>query len=317
MYRLRICKFKQINVLAMQLPIKGIIPPVITPLNNYNELDVQGLHNLIEHLISGRVHGLFLLGTNGEAPSLSYKLRKDFIKLTCDLVNHRVPVLVGISDTSFAGSLDIAEYSKACGADAVVVAPPYYYPVAEEELINYFESLTTRLYLPFLLYNMPSHTKVNLSLETVKIVKEMGAIGIKDSSGDMFFLYSLIEEFRNSPNFSIFTGTELFLPETIRYGGHGAVAGGANIFPELFVNLYEASLSDDYETIARLRKKVIMLYDTIYKVGKFTSRITKGIKCSLSEMGICSDYMAPPFCSFNSTERKMIEECLKELNKVN
>ncbi|MEA1981242.1 MAG: dihydrodipicolinate synthase family protein [candidate division Zixibacteria bacterium] len=301
----------------MQFPLKGIIPPVITPLNNYYELDVEGLHNLVEHLISGKVHGLFLLGTNGEAPSLSYKLRKDFIKLTCDLVNHRVPVLVGISDTSFAGSLDISEYSKACGADAVVVAPPYYFPVAEEELINYFEALTTRLDLPFLLYNMPSHTKVSLSIETVKRVKEMGAIGIKDSSGDMFFLYSLIEEFIDSPDFSIFTGTELFLPETIRYGGHGAVAGGANIFPELFVKLYEASINNDSETIARLRKKVIMLYDTIYKVGRFTSRITKGIKCSLSVMGVCSDYMAPPFCNFNSTERKEIEEHLKDISKVN
>ncbi|MCK5820539.1 MAG: dihydrodipicolinate synthase family protein [Bacteroidales bacterium] len=301
----------------MQLPLKGIIPPVITPLNSYNELDIEGLQNLIEHLISGKVHGLFLLGTNGEAPSLSYQLRKDLIKITCDIVDHRVPVLVGISDTSFAGSLDISEYSKECGADAVVVAPPYYYPVAEEELLKYFESLTARLDLPFLLYNMPSHTKVSLSLEIVKRVKEMGAIGIKDSSGDMFFLYSLIEEFIDSPDFSIFSGTELFLPETIRYGGHGAVAGGANIFPELFVKLYEASVSNDLETIAQLRKKVIMLYDTIYKVGKFTSGITKGIKCSLSVMGVCNDYMAPPFCNFNTVERKMIEDHLIEIRKAN
>ena len=160
----------------MQLPLRGIIPPLITPLNNYDELDVQGIQNLIEHLISGGVHGLFILGTNGEAPSLSYKLRKDFIKRTCELVNRRVPVLVGISDTSFAGSLEISDYSKAFGADAVVVAPPYYFPVAQKELLNYFEALTDRLELPFLLYNMPSHTKVNLTIETVKKVKEMGAL---------------------------------------------------------------------------------------------------------------------------------------------
>ena len=300
----------------MQLPLKGIIPPVITPLLDYNKFDVPGLENLIEHLISGGVHGLFILGTNGEAPSLSYILRKEFIKRTCELVNHRVPVLVGISDTSFAGSLDISEYSKSVGADAVVVAPPYYFPMGQKELVDYFEDLAARLDLPFLLYNMPSHTKVHLSVETVKRVKELGALGIKDSSGDMFYLYSLIEEFKDSPDFSIFTGTELFLPETIMNGGHGAVAGGANMFPGLFVKLYEASVNKDLETIAQLRKKVIMLYNTVYTVGKYTSRFTKGTKCGLSVMGICNDYMAPPFHKFDSVKRKQIEKHIEELTQI-
>ena len=301
----------------MNLQLKGIIPPVITPLLDYEKFDIHGLENLIEHLISGGVHGVFILGTNGEAPSLSYKLRKEFIKRTCELVNHRVPVLVGISDTSFAGSLDISDYSMKQGADAVVVAPPYYFPVSQEELVDYFEDLSARLNLPFLLYNMPSHTKVHLGVDTVKMVKEMGAQGIKDSSGDMFYMYSLIDEFKDSPDFSIFTGTELFLPETIMYGGHGAVAGGANMFPDLFVRLYEASLSNDLEMIAQLRNKVAMLYNTIYSVGKYSSRITKGTKCGLSAMGICNDYMAPPFHKFNAAERKQIEKHIEEITKMN
>ena len=89
----------------MHLPLKGIIPPLVTPLNSYDEIDIPGLQRLIEHQISGGVHALFILGTNGEAPSLSYKLRKEFIKRTCDLVNKRIPVLVGITDTSKTGIL--------------------------------------------------------------------------------------------------------------------------------------------------------------------------------------------------------------------
>ena len=300
----------------MNLPIKGIIPPVITPLLDYDKLDVPGLENLIAHLISGGVHGLFILGTNGEAPSLSYGLRKEFIKRTCELVDHQIPVLVGISDTSFSGSLDISEYSNKVGADAVVIAPPYYYPVAQEELVDYFEDLSARLALPFLLYNMPSHTKVHLTVETVKKVKELGAVGIKDSSGDIFYLYSLIDEFKDSPGFSIFTGTELFLPETIMNGGHGAVAGGANLFPGLFVSLYEASVNKDLETIAHLRKKVVKLYNTVYSVGKYTSRITMGIKCGLSVMGVCNDYIAPPFRKFNPADRLQIEKHIEEITRM-
>jgi 4-hydroxy-tetrahydrodipicolinate synthase len=297
----------------MHLPLKGIIPPVITPLLDYEEFDVHGLEKLIEHLISGGVHGVFILGTNGEAPSLSYKLRKEFIKRTCELVDYRVPVMVGISDTSFAGSLEITDFSMKQGADAVVVAPPYYYPVSQCELVDYFEDLAGRLSLPFILYNMPSHTKVHLDISTVRKVKEMGALGIKDSSGDMFYMYSIIEEFKDSPDFSIFTGTELFLPETIISGGHGAVAGGANMFPDLFVSLYEASLRNDLEKIAQLRQKVALLYRTIYNVGKYASRITKGTKCGLSVMGICNDYMAPPFHKFDSVERKHTEEYIDEI----
>ncbi len=298
----------------MKLPLKGIIPPMITPMTSYEKLDDHGISNLIEHLISGGVHGLFILGTNGEAPSLNYDMRKELIRKTCAQVNGRVPVLVGITDTSIAGSIELSEYSASVGADAVVVAPPYYFPVSQAEMADYFEALVPKLVLPFVIYNMPSHTKVHLSLETVNLAREMGSLGIKDSSGDIFYLYTLLDKFKDSPDFSIITGTELFIPETIMNGGHGAVAGGANIFPKLFVQLYDASIKKDLEAIAGLRSKVMSLYNSIYNVGKYTSRITKGTKCALSVMGICDDYMAPPLHRFNTAERIQIEQILNEFN---
>jgi 4-hydroxy-tetrahydrodipicolinate synthase len=129
-------------------------------------------------------------------------------------------------------------------------------------------------------------------------------------------MYSLIKEFKDSPGFSIFTGTELFLPETIMNGGHGAVAGGANMFPQLFVSLYEASKGRDLEMIGKLRKKVLQLYSTIYNVGKHPSRITKGTKCGLSVLGICNDYMAPPFRRFNDPELEQIQRYIKEISNM-
>ncbi len=297
----------------MKLPLRGIIPPVITPLLDNNTIDVQGLENLVEHLVSGGVHGLFILGTTGEAPSLSYGLRKEFIKRTCNLVNHRIPVMVGITDTSFEGSLEIADYSKDVGADAVVVAPPFYIPISQSEMIIYLENLVPRLSLPLLLYNMPSYTKLHMAIKTVKAAKDLGAIGIKDSSGDMLYLYSLIEEFKGTPEFSIISGTELFMPETIMQGGHGAIAGGANMFPRLFVDLYEASLVRDFEKISALRAIVMNLYNTIYSVGKTSSKYTKGIKCALSVLGLCSDYVALPLRKFDGEDKQKIENYIADL----
>jgi len=299
----------------MKLPLKGIIPPMITPLTDEGFLDVKGLENLVEHLISGGVHGIFLLGTNGEGPSLTYSLRKELIKTACRMIDGRVPVLVGITDTSFQDSIDIAYYSKEYGADAVVVAPPFYFPISQDEMIQYLDDLIPQLPLPVMLYNMPSCTKLHLSVETVKKAKDLGAIGVKDSSGDIFYLYSLIEEFKDSPEFSIIAGTELYLPETINYGGHGAVAGGANFFPKLFVDLYNASVARDQEVIAVLRDQVLKLYNTIYNIGGDSSRITKGTKSALFAMGICNDYMAHPLRKFNKKDQAKIKEYVKEFNE--
>lgn len=296
----------------MKLPLKGIIPPLVTPLLKNKELDSSGLKNLIEHVLEGGVHGIFLLGTNGEGPSLGYALRKQLITEACEIVNHRVPVLVSITDTSLEATLEIAEHSKKSGADALVVAPPYYFPISQQEMVDYLRDLAPMLPLPFLLYNIPSCTKLHLSVETVKKAKDFGAIGIKESSGDMALLYALMEEFKDSPEFSIIAGAELFLSDTIMNGGHGAVAGGANFFPRLFVELYEASLSNDLDKIEELRQQVLKIHNTIYDVGDSATKSIKAIKSALSIMGICSDYMLQPLHKFDVEQQNGIKQYLDQ-----
>jgi 4-hydroxy-tetrahydrodipicolinate synthase len=113
----------------MTLPkYHGIIPSIVTPLRERDTLDVADLERLIEHILAGGVHGLFILGTTGEGPSLSYRLRKELIERTCRLVKGRVPVLVGITNTAFQESLNVARWAADASADALVVAPPYYLP---------------------------------------------------------------------------------------------------------------------------------------------------------------------------------------------
>src|ERR1041385_1877343 len=104
----------------MKLPLTGIVPPMLTPLRARDELDIVGLERLIEHTLSGGVSGLFILGTTGEGPSLSYRLRRELIERTCRQVKRRVPVLVGITDTAFIESVSLARHCAETGADAVV-----------------------------------------------------------------------------------------------------------------------------------------------------------------------------------------------------
>jgi len=301
------------NYCDMLLPLKGIIPPMITPLKSNDELDRNGVEKLIEHILGGGVHGLFLLGTNGEGPSLSYRLRKEFLKLSCEIIRGRVPVLVGVTDSSFSGAMEMANYSKSVGVDSIVVAPPFYFPATESEMINYVEKLAAASPLPFVLYNMPMHTKINLTIQTIQRAKELGCIGVKDSSGDMANLYMMIDAFKEDQNFAVFAGTELYLPDAVMGGAHGAVAGGANVFPELFVDLYNAALVRDHEKITRLRDQIIWLCNTMYVVSPSAARITISFKTALSLLGICSDEMALPLRKLEGADREKIAVYLEEM----
>ena len=287
---------------------------MVTPLKDWDTLDNQGIEKLINHILNGGVHGLFVLGTTGEAPSLSHQLRKEVIKRTLDQVGTKVPVLVGITDTSFIETINIAEFAAEAGASAVVLAPPYYFPAGQFELIEYIEHLEQRLPLPLFLYNMPSHTKMIFEPETVKKASELpGVIGLKDSSGNMVYFHQLQQLFRDQDDFKLFVGPEELLGETLVLGGHGGVCGGANLIPELYVSMYETSIGGDLKKMGELHERIMQVSSSIYSVGKYKSSYLKGLKSALSNMDLCNDFMAEPFHKFRETERGIIRQHLIEL----
>lgn len=299
----------------LKAPLTGIIPPLVTPLLDNDTLDIESLERLIEHTISGGVHGIFILGTTGEFASFSYKLRRELAERTCKLVKGRVPVLVGITDSAFTESLNLAKIAANCGADAVVLAPPYYFAAGQPELLEYLQRIMEQMPLPLFLYNMPSHTKVMFAPETVKAAAEIpGIIGMKDSSSDLAYFKRVQYALKDRDDFTFMVGPEEFMAEFVLTGGHGGVNGGANMFPNLYVDLYQAARNRDFDKINTLQQKVMQISTTIYNVGNFGSSYLKGLKCALSIMGLCSDFMAEPFHRFNEPERKKIEEALNALD---
>jgi len=299
----------------MNKPLKGIIPPLVTPLLDNDTIDNEGLERLLEHIIKGGVHGIFILGTTGEFASLSYKLRRELINQTCKIVDRCLPVMVGISDSSFTESLNLARVAAECGADAVVLTPPYYYAPGQPELLEYLKRIMKQMPLPLYIYNMPVHTKVIFEPATVRDASTIpGIIGMKDSSSNLAYFKQVQYVLRDRPDFTFLVGPEEFMSEFVLTGGHGGVNGGANMFPKLYVQLYNASVARDFDTIGKLQQKVMQISTTIYKVGHHGSSYLKGLKCSLSVMGICDDFMAEPFHRFKEPEREKIIQYLDELN---
>jgi 4-hydroxy-tetrahydrodipicolinate synthase len=305
------------NTDTLPAPLRGIVPPIVTPLKDVDEIDRPGLERLIAHVLGGGVHGLFVLGTTGEAPSLSHRLRQAMIQQTCDQVQGRVPVLVGITDTSFAESIAMAHFAAKSGAQAVVLAPPYYFPAGQQELLEYLRHLVDKLPLPLFLYNMPSTTKLSFEPATVLAAAEIpGVVGLKDSSGNMTYFHQLQSVLQNRDTFTLLVGAEQLLAETILLGGHGGVNGGANLYPQLYVQLYDAAVQGDLPRVKVLHEKVMHVSTTLYGVGHYSSSYLKGLKCALSIKGICSDFMAEPFHRFRAPERKRISDILSELDEL-
>ena len=302
------------NKASLSAPLTGIVPPVVTPLQDRDTLDAGGLDRVLEHLLAGGVAGLFLLGTTGEGPSLSYRLRREVIERACRHVRGRVPLLVGITDTAFVESLNIAQHAAESGADALVLAPPYYLPEGQPELREYLEHLLPELPLPLLLYNMPPLTKVSYELETVRwAIDQPRIVGMKDSSGSMIYFNRVREAAAVRPDWTLLVGPEELLAESVLLGGHGGVCGGANILPRLYVELQAAARRNELERVRQLHSLVMRVSEAIYHVGRHPSSVIKGIKCALACRGLCGDFMAEPFHRFREPERQRIRASLEDL----
>jgi 2-dehydro-3-deoxy-D-pentonate aldolase len=289
--------------------IQGIVPPLVTPLQSADSLDVAGLERLIQRLLDAKVHGLFVLGTTGEGPSLSTKIQRELVERSCKLAGS-TPVYVGITDTSLVESVALAVCAADLGARAVVAAPPFYFPAGQTELHHWFTLLADQVPIPLLLYNMPSCVKLDIEHETLSsLLQHRNIVGLKDSSGDMNYLRRAIEIGRQRTDWPVLVGPEALLIEAMSAGAVGGVTGGANLCPKLFTQLFNAIQSGQRSAIDELQAIVVEL-GQLYNFGKYGSSYLKGLKCSLELSSICSGTLAAPFDSYKEAERNKVRQWL-------
>ena len=309
--------------------LHGIIVPLVTPLLQRYQLDEAGLEKLIDHVLTGEVSGLFILGTTGEGTSLSYKIRRQLIEKSCQINSARCPVLVGITDTSITESLGLAEQAADAGADAVVAAPPYYLDINQTELLHYYEKLAAELSLPLFLYNQPGNCKVAFEPKTVFELAQLdNIIGMKDSSKNtakfqqaMHLLEKPVnlkkqDNFEKPGNFSFFMGPDSLMAQAVLSGAAGGVNAGANIHPKLYVELYQAAAAAQLETVHHLQSKVLRILSGIYAVSGDRLGTIKGLNCALNLMGIGTGFTIEPVSPLNAQQKNTIKTTLGELELI-
>ncbi len=295
--------------------LTGLIPPMVTPLDAKRRLDKKGTKNMVAHLLKGGVDGIFLLGTTGEGPHLSYAIREELVKTVCSLVKGRVPVLVGITETDMDDAVAFAAKCKAHGAAAVVAAPPYYFKLTQAECVAWFTEMADRLPLPLVVYDMPAHTDTVIEPAAIaKLAAHPNIIAMKDSSS----IIALFNKFRIAlepfaDKFSLFMGPDEAMGEAVLLGADGGVCTGANLWPAQFKAMYQAAKAGDVEKVRRLQRFTTMSSYLLYGLGQGQIGFLKGVKTALAEMGLIQNVLAAPFEPFGGKELAKVRAALRRL----
>ncbi len=273
----------------------GIIPPLATPLNQDGRLDAAGLEVLVERVLAGGVSGLFVLGTTGEGPHLKQRVREEVVTRVCRQVAGRAPVLVGLCDPSTESCLELAEFSAREGASALVLTPPYYMPLGQDELLSYLLRTVPKLELPVFLYNIPGLTKIHFAPATLKRVFECVPLaGLKDSSGDLEYFSRVRATLPAATGFLLFCGPEEQLVESLSLGGDGGVCGGANLFPQLYTLIFRLMREGRRVEAEAIQKQVLRLSAVVYSQTKESTSYLRGLKAAMSVLGVCGPFLAEP-----------------------
>ncbi|MEU7058585.1 dihydrodipicolinate synthase family protein [Streptomyces sp. NPDC046197] len=245
----------------------GIVPPVCTPLTPEREVDVPSLLRLVDHLVAGGVHALFLLGSTSEAAFLTDRQRRQVVDAVVGHVAGQLPVLAGAIDMSAPRVLDHVASVTAAGAQAVVVTAPFYARTHPAEISRHYRAVAARSPVPVLAYDIPVsvHTKLPAGL-VLELAAEGVLAGLKDSSGDLGAFREVVTGIRAFPGatgFSVLTGSELVVDAALALGADGAVPGLANVDPHGYVRLHRLCRAGDQEAARSEQERLCALFGLV------------------------------------------------------
>jgi 4-hydroxy-tetrahydrodipicolinate synthase len=293
-----------------------MIPPLITPLTPVRALDRDALHRLVDHVIEHRVDAIFLLGSTGEWASLAPVLRGEVLKEGIRATEGRIPVLVNISANSLAEVRQSSEHAVLAGADAGVLAMPFYYGLNQEEARRYVEEIAETSPLPLVLYNAPQFSGTSIATETFRIlVTHEIIIVIKDSSGDLKSMQAIRSEVADR-DASLMAGPDRVLMSAMRMGFDGGVCGGSNLFPGLYAAFIRAFREGDQKKTTEFQLLIRKIDQEVFRVTDSPLGFVIGLKYAMSVRGLCTGTMALPVHSpLKKRQKSAIAQLVREMTE--
>lgn len=293
----------------------GVIVPMITPLKKNLNIDHEAVEKIVNRFNENRCN-TFVLGTTGESSSISKEKKINLVESTIRAVNDENIVYVGISGNCFEETIDSAKKYSDLGADVLVAHLPYYFPLDEKHILTYFEKLANSVPLPLMVYNIPVTTNLSIPLNLIeKLSYHENIIGVKDSQRGEDRLNESIKLWKNRTDFTFHLGWAAMSSYGLQNGIDGIVPSSANLVPNLYRNLYDASKSGDVK-IAEEIQDVTNMISAYYQEGQLLSRAFPILKVMMNAFGLCDPYVALPLETLNSDEIVTIKnEVLDKLYK--
>ena len=296
--------------------LHGVVPPVVTPLHADFSVDYASFTRVIEHLISGGVHGLFFLGSTSEVVFHDEATRDRILEHAVAVVAGRLPVLAGVVDPTTDRVIGHARRAAAAGVDGVVVTAPFYTRTSAAETVEHFRYVADGSPVPVIAYDLPVCVHSKLSRETVTTLAREGAIvGLKDSSGDGGGLRYVISDMSDRPDFFCMTGGELDVDGALLMGAHGVVPGLGNVDPGGYVRLYQAARQGNWAVARAEQARLCRLFEIVWCGVPRTSAGASGVggfKTAMRAMGIiATNTMARPQRSLNVEESARVDAIVR------
>lgn len=236
---------------------------IITPMFEDGTINYAKLEELIEMQITNKTDAIIICGTTGEASTMSDEEHLECIRFTVEKVNKRIPVIAGTGSNDTAYAIDLSKRAQAVGVDALLQVTPYYNKTSQAGLIAHFTAIADAVDIPIILYNVPSRTGVNISLDTYKVLcKHKNIVATKEASGNISAIAQIIEACGDE--LDVYSGNDDQIVPIMSLGGKGVISVLSNVVPLETHNITEYCLNNDFAMARELANKYLTLANDLF-----------------------------------------------------
>lgn len=293
--------------------IKGVIVPILTPMNEDETINELELRNQVNRQIDNGIHGIFPFGTNGEGYILSDAEKEHVLSVVVDEVKGRVPVYAGTGCISTKDTIRMSLMGKSVGADVLSIITPSFAAASQNELYDHYAAVAKAVDMPIVLYNIPARAGNAIAPATVgKLSKIDNIVGAKDSSGNFDNMLQYIEQTRDRKDFAVLSGNDSLILWNLLAGGKGGIAGCANIYPKNMASVYDLFVTGDLEG-ARKAQDAIRSFRNCFKFGNPNTIV----KAAVALLGYSVGKCRAPFNQVSEDGVAAIKKVLEENKAAN
>jgi 4-hydroxy-tetrahydrodipicolinate synthase len=287
---------------------QGTATALITPFDDDLNIDYSSWKKFLKFQIENGISALIVLGTTGEAATITTDERKKLTEIAVEAADKKIPVIIGTGTNDTKKVVSLNKLAEECKADGLLIVNPYYNKGTQSSLVEHYKYIAERTPLPIILYNVPSRTAMNMLPETVVKIHEScpNVIGIKEACADISQIAKL---FSIKPdNFIVYSGNDDQTLSIMALGGKGLVSVLSNIYPRQTSELTQALLNNDYERARKINNKFLKYMNLL-----FVEANPIPVKYAASKLEICKNTLRLPLAKASASTMKLLDEEMEKL----